>query len=205
MGDLVRFMHRDDLSVLLHAAVTHAQFLTIHPFVDGNGRTGRALAHSLLKNKGLVASSVVPISAGLLVNLRRYFSALSAFREGDAGPIIREFAGATRIAVTAGTELVDQLVREMDASQAALQGVRSDAAAWRVLAAMLGQPVVTTTYLMGSLGLGEMAALRALDTLTTRGVLTEITGRTRSRVWQHDGFLGALDDFAERIRRMSSR
>src|SRR5690606_33892851 len=118
IGDLVRFVKRQDVLVLVQVAVAHAQFETIHPFPDGNGRTGRALAQSILRNKGLVGSTAVPISAGLLVDVRRYFDALSSFRDGDAGPIIRDFANASRIAATTGTHLVDDLVEQLEESRA---------------------------------------------------------------------------------------
>ncbi|KHK96539.1 Fic family protein [Microbacterium mangrovi] len=203
--DLVAFARREDVSVLVQVAVAHAQFETIHPFVDGNGRTGRALAQSILRNKGLVGSTAVPISAGLLVDVNRYFGALSAFRDGDAGPIIREFASAARIAASSGTRLVDDLVRELDESRAKMKGIRANAAAWKVLPALVGQPAVNTKYLMTTVGLGEMAALRALDALTEREVLTETTGKTRGRVWQHRGIFDVLDQYAEEIRRMSVR
>ncbi|MFB4350766.1 Fic family protein [Microbacterium sp. CR_7] len=205
MSDLIRFVERQDISVLVQVAVAHAQFETIHPFVDGNGRTGRALAQSILRNKGLVGSTAVPISAGLLVNTGRYFAALTDFRAGDAGPIVREFARASRIAASTGTRLVDDLVSQLDESRSLLAGVRADAAAWKVLPALVGQPAVTTKHLMNTLGLGEMAALRALDTLTDRGVLTETTGRGRNRVWQHRGIFDVLDGYAEQIRRMAAR
>lgn len=68
----------------------------------------------------------------------------------------------------------------------------------------IGQPAVDTHYLTDALGLGEMAALRARDALTDRGVLTETTGRGRHRVWQHRGIFEVLDGYAERIRRMTS-
>jgi len=203
VADLVGFIQRQDISVLVQVAVAHAQFETIHPFPDGNGRTGRALAQSILRNKGLVGSTAVPISAGLLVDTERYFSALTAFRGGDAEPIIREFAAASRIAATTGTQLVDDLVAELDDSREKLKGLRSDAAAWRILPALVGQPAVNTRYLMRTLGVGEMGALRALDTLADRGVLTESTGKSRNRVWQHRGIFDALDGYAEKIRRMS--
>ena len=205
IADLVRFMDRQDTLVLVQVAVAHAQFETIHPFPDGNGRTGRALAQSILRNKGLVASTAVPISAGLLVDVNRYFRSLGSFRGGDAGPIIRDFAAASRIAAATGTRLVDDLVAQLEESRAKLEGIRSDAAAWRILPALIGQPAVNTKYLMGALGLGEMAALRALDALTARGVLTETTGRMRGRVWQHPGIFEVLDVYAEQIRRMSVR
>ncbi|WP_341946421.1 Fic family protein [Microbacterium sp. LWH11-1.2] len=203
MADLIRFVQRQDLSILVQVAVAHAQFETIHPFVDGNGRTGRALAQSILRNKGLVGSTAVPISAGLLLDTGSYFAALTSFREGDAGPIIRAFAAASRIAATTGTQLVDDLVAELDGSRSRMQGLRADAAAWRLLPALVGQPAVNTQYLVDTLGFGEMAALRALGALADRGVLVETTGRGRNRVWQHRGILRVLDGYATKIRRMT--
>ena len=147
----------------------------------------------------------MPISAGLLVDTERYFAALTAFRAGDAEPIVSEFASASRIAATTGTQLVDDLVEELEDSRRKLKGLRSDAAAWRILPALVGQPAVNTKYLMSTLRLGEMGALRALDTLTDRGVLTESTGKSRNRVWQHRGIFEVLDGYAEKIRRMSVR
>ena len=61
---LVAFIGRDDLPVLVHGAIAHAQFETIHPFADGNGRTGRALVHSMLRARGLTRNVTVPVSAG---------------------------------------------------------------------------------------------------------------------------------------------
>jgi len=203
--DLVGFVNRQDLPVIVQVAVSHAQFETIHPFPDGNGRTGRALAQSILRNKGLVGSTAVPISAGLLVHTERYFEALGSFRAGDAGPIVREFAQASRIAATTGSRLVDNLVEQLEESRAKMTGLRSDAAAWKVLPTLIGQPAVNSKYLMSKLGLGEMAAQRALDALTDRGVLVETSGRGRNRVWQHPGVFEVLDGYAAQIRRMSER
>jgi hypothetical protein len=147
----------------------------------------------------------VPISAGLLIHVERYFASLGSFRDGDAGPILREFAMASRIAATTGTTLIDDLVAQLEDSRAKMKGIRADAAAWKVLPALVGQPAVNTRYLMKELGFGEMAALRALDALTERGVLTETTGRTRGRVWQHKGIFDVLDGYAAEIRRMFRR
>ena len=205
IGDLVHFVKRQDVVVLVQVAVAHAQFETIHPFPDGNGRTGRALAQSILRNKSLVGSTAVPISAGLLVDVSRYFDALSSFRDGDAGPIIRGFASASRIAATTGTRLVDDLVEQLEESRAKMAGIRADAAAWKILPTLVGQPAVNVKYLKNTLGLGEMAALRALDSLTEREVLIETTGKSRGRVWQHRGIFDALDSYASVIRRMSAR
>jgi Fic family protein len=194
-------MAHNDLPVLLHVAVAHAQFETLHPFVDGNGRTGRALAQSMLKSKRVVTRSTVPLSAGLLVDVDGYFAALTAFRDGDAAPIAQRFAHAALFAAATGVELIDALADALDDARAKLVGVRSDAAAHRVLPLLIGQPIVTTGYLTRTLGVNEVAAKRALDTLVDRGVLDEISGRRRNRTWAQPGMLAALDAYARRARR----
>jgi len=70
----------------------HAQFETIHPFTDGNGRTGRALVQAMLRNKGLTRQITVPVSAGLLSDTSAYFVALTSYRDGDAAPIVQCFS-----------------------------------------------------------------------------------------------------------------
>jgi len=79
--------------------------------------------------------------------------------------------------------------------------VRSDAAAHRVLPLLIGQPIVTSRYLTQNLGLNEVAAKRAIDTLVARGVLVETSGRRRGRTWAQPEVLAALDGYARRVRR----
>ncbi|MEO7349152.1 MAG: Fic family protein [Terrimesophilobacter sp.] len=202
ISDVVAFARRTDVPALVQVAVAHAQFETIHPFVDGNGRTGRAVVQAMLRNKGLSTHTTVPVSAGLLVDTESYFDALSAYRSGDAGPIVRRFADASRYAAVTGRELVNNLAHQLQQSKDALTGVRSDSAAWRVLPLLIGQPVVNTRYLVGALGMNDMAVMRALQTLAERGVLTERTGFSRNRVWEHRGILNVLDAYADGIRRV---
>jgi Fic family protein len=201
IDDLVLFARRDDLPALLQIAVAHAQFETIHPFVDGNGRTGRALAQAMLRNKGLVSHTTVPLSAGLLRNTTTYFEALELYRNGDAEPIAHRFADAARYAAVSGRGLVDDLAEQLRESREKLAGVRSDALAWSVLPRLIAQPVINARYLKRSLGMSDMAAQRAVDQLVDRGVLEERTGLLRNRVWQHAGILTVLDDYAKSIRR----
>lgn len=201
LDDLVAFLDRDDLPVLVQVAVAHAQFETIHPFVDGNGRTGRALAQALLRGKGLVSHVTVPLSAGLLTDVDTYFAALTAYRNGDAGPIVMRFAAAARSAAVTGGGLVDDLAAVLGLSEGRLDGVRADAAARRVLPRLIGQPVVNARYLQHELGMSAMTAQRALAVLTERGVLVERTGHRRNRVWEHREILGVLDAYASRTRR----
>lgn len=105
MGDLERFMQRTDLPALAQAAVAHAQFETIHPFADGNGRTGRALIHVILRARGVATTAALPISVGLLADTAGYFDTLSAYRRGEVEPVIRLFAQSTITAAQRGTWL----------------------------------------------------------------------------------------------------
>lgn len=200
LADLVDFLARDDLPVLLHAAVAHAQFETIHPFTDGNGRTGRALVHAMLRGKGLLTTTA-PVSAGLLTELSAYTGALSAFRAGDARPIVEQFARAARYAAVTGTRLVDSLAAQLEADRARLVGVRPHALAWKVLPLLIGQPILSAAHLRETLSVSAMTAQRALAQLTELGVLQEATGRSRNRIWQHTGILTLLDDYAAEVRR----
>ena len=81
--DLCAFSERTDLPLVAQAAIAHAQFETIHPFNDGNGRAGRALVHVMLRNGGATTRTTVPVSAGLLSDTDAYYDALTAYRNGD--------------------------------------------------------------------------------------------------------------------------
>lgn len=197
MEDLMAFVRRDDLPVVVQTAVAHAHFENIHPFTDGNGRTGRALVQAMLRAKGLTVNTSAPVSAGLLVDTPRYFAALTAQREGDAGPVVEEFCAAARFAATRGSQLIDDLAAQLERSRAQLAGLRRQALAWRVLPHLLSQPVVNGRYLTTQLGLGAQSAQNALAQLADAGVLVERTGQRRNRVWQHPGILTILDEFAD--------
>ena len=202
VSDVVAFMNRRNIPTLTKLAIAHAQFENIHPFVDGNGRTGRAIAHSLLRKDGLTTAVTVPLSAGLLRNTERYFDALTAYRNGDAAPIIRSVTNAARFASVSGTELVDNLAAQLDESRSKLAGVRSSSKAWTILPGLIGQPVINAKYVRKKFGFNEMTTQRALATLTKRGVLRERTGHSRNRVWGHEGILNVLDAYAAGIKRV---
>ncbi|WP_190972898.1 Fic family protein [Bifidobacterium rousetti] len=201
MDDLLAFLQRDDLPIVMQCAIAHAQFETIHPFVDGNGRVGRALVHAVLRNKGLITHTTPPVSAGLLTDTARYFKALQEYRTGDARPIVECFADACRYAGTTGVKLIDALEVELDKARQRLQGVRKDSAVWRVLPKLIEQPIINRAYLQRTLGISSMTAGRALTTLTGHGVLVESTGGRRNVVWEHKGILGVLDEYAAQLRR----
>jgi len=204
MTDLMDFVQRTDLPVLAQIAIAHAQFETIHPFPDGNGRTGRALVQGMLRGSRVTQDVTVPVSAGLLGDLGGYFGALDEYRRGDAAPIVRALAEASFAAVRNG----HQLVEELQAARARWQTVvvaRADSSAHRLKALLLRQPVVTNRVVSEQLGVSDVAAQTAIDRLVGAGVLTSAGGGVRYRRWQADEVLDALDAFGARAKRGAGR
>ncbi|WP_449386396.1 Fic family protein [Cellulomonas soli] len=110
LEDLIAFAGRDDVPVLVHAALVHAQFETIHPFVDGNGRTGRVVLHQVLRRRGLTRHTTVPVSAGLLRDPKRYLRALTRYRLGDVDAIVEQVAHAALAATVNGRQLAGNVM-----------------------------------------------------------------------------------------------
>ena len=200
IDDLVRFATRDDLPALAQAAIAHAQFETIHPFPDGNGRTGRALLHATLRSKALTRTVTVPVSAGLLTDTTTYFDALTRYRDGDPTAIVIRVAEASFAAIANGRRLVSDL-RAIRQAWDRRVAVRRDSAAWRVADLLLRHPVINATLLARELGIGANNAPRYIAPLEKSDVLVEFTDRKRNRAWRAPEILQALDAFATRAGR----
>ena len=195
VGDLVAFMDRDDLPPLAQAALAHAQFETIHPFTDCNGRTGRALLHSVLLHTGAIHRVTVPISAGLLAVRDDYFAALTAYRAGDAEPILQCVADAARSGAHIGERLVRTL-RDIRSEWDARLTARGGSAARSALDLLVRQPVVTARVVARELGVTAPTAQTAIQRLVADGVVVESTGHRRNRVYRAPDVLRALDEYA---------
>ncbi|MGA9870747.1 MAG: Fic family protein [Rhodococcus sp. (in: high G+C Gram-positive bacteria)] len=202
LRDFFQFATRSDLPVLPHVAIAHAQFETIHPFTDGNGRTGRSLVHTMLRAAAAIERVTVPLSAGLLTDTADYFRSLDAYRNGHVEPIIRSMNAAIFSAVTNGRILVDELAAAR-ASFADRIVARRDSVAWGLADALVGQPVIDNPFVQTTFGVSDMSAQRAIDRLVDTGILHQTSKGRRNRVWQCDEVLVVLDRFAERIRRAS--
>jgi Fic family protein len=202
MRDLVSFARRSDLPLLAQAAIAHAQFETIHPFPDGNGRTGRALVHAMLRGHGLTRNVTVPVSAGLLTDPGRYFDALTSYRRGDPSAIVETMAEATFTATTNGRQLVGEL-RALRAEWAGRIRARSGSTAVRLADVLIRQPIVDAATVAAELGVTVQNAQRAIAPLVDAEILVEFTGFARNRMWQSGEVLSALDEFAARAGRRS--
>ncbi|MCW2733236.1 MAG: hypothetical protein JWR13_4052 [Mycobacterium sp.] len=200
IADLLAFAQRTDVPTLPQIAIAHAQFETIHPFTDGNGRTGRALVQAMLRNKRLTRQITAPVSAGLLSNTDAYFQALGIYRDGDPAPIVEQLSSAAILAIVNGRHLVGDLrsIREQWDSRIT---ARRDSAVHRVADLLVRQPVFNALTLQRELGITTGNARRYVDPLVAAGVIVEFTDRTRNRAWRAPEILGALDAFAERAGR----
>jgi Fic family protein len=200
LDDLIAFVHRVDLPVLVQVAIAHAQFETIHPFNDGNGRTGRTLVHAMLRHSGVTRTLTVPVSAGLLTDTAAYFQALTDYREGYVETIIHQFINACFRAISNGRALVDDLEQVYGEWSERLPA-RHGSAARRLLPHLLNQPAVNVAHVEAVTGVALSAAQRAVEQLEDSEILKRTSGNQRNRVWIAQDVIDALDAFAERVGR----
>lgn len=203
MDDLVAFMGRVDIPALAQVAIAHAQFETIHPFPDGNGRTGRAIVQAMLRHARVTTNITVPVSAGLLHDVNDYYDALTAYRRGELRPIIAAFTRAVDYAVVNGQQLVRDIESIELEWESQMRGLRADAAARRVTPIAIAHPVLNSDLVVRELGVAPPTAYRALDALVERGILKAANSKRRNRIWLAEPVLNALDDFAARAGRRS--
>ncbi len=198
LRDLAQFMNRKDLPATLQAALTHAQFETVHPFADGNGRVGRCLIHVIFRRRGLAAHHVPPVSLLMATDVDGYVKALTAYRNGEESDWTSYFAETTIASVDAAEDFGERLARLQEQWKEKAT-VRRGSTAERVIESLPAQPVIDIEKAAGLAGTSEEAARLALNQLTERGVLTQATIRNWGRVWEAKGLWNLLDRFEERL------
>ncbi|WP_247597193.1 Fic family protein [Leifsonia sp. PS1209] len=198
LEDLVSYLNRDDVPVLVQAAIAHAQFESIHPFTDGNGRIGRALISAVLWRRGVTANTVIPLASGILARKDDYFDALTTYRSGHPTDIIRIIATATRVAAVEARVSIGQLSLLPDEWHAEMD-TRRGSAIFNLIPAFFDHPVMTSEDAERLSGSGESQTFKALDRLAGAGIIREITGRKRGRVWVAADLIAELDDLDRRI------
>lgn len=202
LEDLAAFSNRADLSPIALAAVAHAHFETLHPFVDGNGRTGRALVHMLWRRTGFAAVAVVPVSTVLLADVGAYFQGLQDYREGNVDGWTAQFAVATARAAHAGADLAQQ-VQALHARWVEEIHPRRGSALQSLLDLVLTNPVIDIADVRAAVPRAASNLYRALERLTQAGVLTEITDQHRNQVWVAADVFDLLERFEKGLGRRS--
>ena len=184
VADLTRFLTDTHGNPVVRAAVAHAQFETIHPFIDGNGRTGRALIHTVLARADALRNTLIPISTVFAGDTGVYLAGLTAFRADpprlDDWVIgfarAAELAAGNAVRLAEGIAALDDALREQLRQHRADLGLspaapRSDAVVLRILDTLAGEPVVTAESVSTRLDVSPAAAHRALAQLADAGIL----------------------------------
>ncbi|MFT3914224.1 MAG: Fic family protein [Anaeromyxobacteraceae bacterium] len=199
MDDLLAFMGRTDLAPVVQAAIAHAQFETIHPFADGNGRVGRALIHVVLRRRGLAPRYVPPVSLVLAADARAYIEGLTAFREGRAAEWVLLFAGALERASAKARELALRVAELQERWRELTGRPRRHSSAEALIAALPAHPVVTVATAQSILGRSKQAVNEAINALAERGVLHPITVAKRNRAWEARELFALVDDLEREL------
>ena len=202
IADLVNFANEESLPAVAQAAIAHAQFETIHPFVDGNGRTGRALVHLILRRRGVAPRILPPVSLILATWAQDYIDGLTASRyrgpatskEASEGINlwIGRFATACKRAVDDATSFELQS-RSIEASwRERLGRVRARSATDLLLRVLPGAPVVTIKSAAEMVGRSFTQTNEAIQRLVDAGILKQVTDGRRNRAFEAPEIIAAF-------------
>lgn len=201
MSDLEKYLHDDSdpLPLLLRAGLAHVQFETIHPFLDGNGRVGRLLITFILCAGGALTQPILYLSLFLKQHRSRYYELLQAVRTKGVWEDWLEFfldGIATTAAQAAQTAQAMRALFQKD-KDVLTQAGRQGMAAIRVIEAMQTQPVTSAKTLVEQAGLSLPTVGRAIETLQKIGMIDEITGKQRDRIYAYTDYIALLNAGAE--------
>jgi Fic family protein len=195
LEDLCAFCNSETLPPLAQAALAHAQFETIHPHEDGNGRTGRALVQVVLKRRNVAPYFVPPISVILARNKEQYIDGLIAYREGNFERWLEVFAAAAARAAQLASRYLTQVRELQDVWRGQLSEhgpVRQDAAAWQLIEVLPGHPVITVPVGVAKVNRTKPAVNGGVNQLVAAGVLRPLSENKRNRAWEATGLLDLL-------------
>lgn len=196
-----RFLHDDrvKLPILVKAALAHMQFETIHPFLDGNGRLGRLLITFILCANGVMKEPLLYLSLYFKANRQDYYRHLQTVRtSGDWEAWIKFFLTGVIETSNQATETARAIASLFERDRKAIEASgKSTASALSLHAYLQHHPICTTSSIRQATGASHPTVMRSLATLGDLGVVREITGRERRRVFAYDQYLSILNRGAE--------
>jgi Fic family protein len=208
LADLCRFCNDDALPATAQAAIAHAQLETLHPFVNGNGRTGRALIYLVLRRRGLAMHAIPPISLILAMRAGDYVAALQGTR--FVGPPnsalamhamddwVALFASACTRAVSDARSFERRVDEIVTGWRERLATVRSDSSALRLVRMLPKMPIVSVRGVEAELGVTYAAANAAVAALVDAGILANARAGRRNRVFEAREIIDAFTDLERR-------
>ncbi|MHB8385813.1 Fic family protein [Metallibacterium sp.] len=201
MATLERFIHAeaDGLPILVKAALAHVQFETIHPFLDGNGRVGRLLIALMLADAGVLAQPLLYLSLYFKQHRAEYYRQLDAVRrDGDWEAWVDFFLEGVAQTAAGAVDTAHRLLALFadDAAKARGRG-RAAANTLRVFDALRARPIASINDLSRRTTVSYPTVARAIEALAALGIVRELTGRKRDRVFAYDRYLAVLNEGAE--------
>lgn len=196
LRDLCAAINDTSFSPLVQAALVHAQFETIHPFADGNGRTGRALVHVVLRRRGLAPRFLPPISVIFASARDRYIAGLTSFRGTSVAAWIEQFAVATWEATKLASTYV-KAVRQLQTGWRrqladSANRPREGAAAWALIDVLPAHPMISAPVAAATTGRAKAAVYAGINQLVDAGILKPLSDSRRNRSWEAVGLLGLI-------------
>lgn len=205
LGSFETFLHDEKvkLPVLIKAALAHVQFETIHPFLDGNGRLGRLLITFILCVEGILKEPLLYLSLYFKANRDAYYNHLQSVREtGDWESWIRFFLTGVIETANQATETAQAILALFAKDQKSIEDSgKSTAAVITVHRFLQRHPISTTTKIKDACNISLPTVLRSLATLESLGIVKEITGKGRHKVFVYSQYLGILNVGAEPIKK----
>jgi Fic family protein len=201
LEDLCEFMNRDDLPPVAQAAIAHAQFETIHPFGDGNGRVGRCLIQVIFRRRALAPRYIPPVSIVLGANKDAYITGLEGFRDDEVDDWVRQFARAVEVAADQARSFSASVAGLQESWRAKLGRVRSDAAVLSVIDLLPKFPILTAAVVEDEIERSRPVTIEALDRLDSIGALTRHRNQKKGDSWESKELFKLLDEFEKAVRR----
>ena len=201
MAQLERFLHAEDdgISTIVRAGLAHAQFESIHPFLDGNGRVGRLLIAFVLHQSGVLRQPLLYLSLYFKQHRGRYYDLLADLRHsGDWEAWLAFFVEGVRATAEDGVETARRLSQmfEDDRKKIQTRGRRAGSAL-RAHEVLMRSPVLSIRRVHERTGLSWPTAAAAIDLLSELGITHEMTGDRRSRLFAYDEYIAILSEGGE--------
>lgn len=196
MDDIISFSKREDINPIVKTALFHAQFETIHPFVDGNGRTGRTLIHRMLKAEQILLSVTLPVSSGLLANIDSYMSAIKEYQNGDPLPIIVQISEALKLAVNIGTKISQKIDKTLDRWLTRIDQRRNKNLV-NLLYLLVENPVVNSQLASEKMGISIRTANNLLNKAKENQIIRQVGTERRGIYYQSDEIISIFDEITD--------
>ena len=199
LDDLCAFCNREDVPVVIQAAIAHVQFETIHPFLDGNGRVGRALILAILRRRGIAPRYLPPVSLALAGEADRYVAGLTSWRNGDEEDWYMVFVDAVHRAAMGARAFADDVVELQRRWTEQAGNPRRNSGPLRLIELLPSQPIINVKTAAQLLGGTEERARQAVLRLERAGVLRQTAVGRRNRAWECIGLFDLLDRFERQL------